>query len=190
METGRGQEIAEAHDRPPADGDRRQVLSRHETRGELVVWQECQDVVWTHGKVRYKKFASTSSLIIWRKFNKLHVIWYSFSFLASLRGHVQRVYQIAWSADSRLLCSSSADSTLKLWNAQTRKLFFDLPGHADEVRSVFLCIFTYSFHHFEIASFRFMLWIGAPTVYEWLAVVKIKSLNCKQDSSMKNITVL
>ena len=27
---------------------------------------------------------------------------------------MQRVYQVAWSADSRLLCSSSADSTLKL----------------------------------------------------------------------------
>ena len=54
-------------------------------------------------------------------------------FLASLRGHVQRVHQVAWSADSRLLCSASADSTLKVWNLKTRKLLFDLPGHADEV---------------------------------------------------------
>lgn len=54
-------------------------------------------------------------------------------YLASLRGHVNRVYQIAWSADSRLLCSGSSDSTLKVWNVEGRKLLEDLPGHADEV---------------------------------------------------------
>lgn len=30
-----------------------------------------------------------------------------------MRGHVQAVYMICWSADSRLLVSGSADSTLK-----------------------------------------------------------------------------
>ena len=40
---------------------------------------------------------------------------------------------MAWSADSRLLCSGSADSTLKVWDVKTKKLLFDLPGHADEV---------------------------------------------------------
>lgn len=34
-------------------------------------------------------------------------------FITTLRGHVQAVYMVAWSADSRLLLSSSADSTLK-----------------------------------------------------------------------------
>ena len=34
-------------------------------------------------------------------------------FLGVLRGHVTGVYQIAWSADSRLLVSGSKDSTLK-----------------------------------------------------------------------------
>lgn len=43
------------------------------------------------------------------------------------------MYQIAWSADSRLLVSGSSDSTLKVWDAKTRKLAIDLPGHADEV---------------------------------------------------------
>ena len=38
---------------------------------------------------------------------------HSFRFITSLRGHVQAVYQIAWSPDSRLLVSGSADSTLK-----------------------------------------------------------------------------
>lgn len=55
-------------------------------------------------------------------------------FLTSLRGHVAAVYQIAWSADSRLLVSGSSDSTLKVWDTKTQKLAVDLPGHADEVR--------------------------------------------------------
>ena len=45
------------------------------------------------------------------------------------------MYQIAWSADSRLLCSGSSDSTLKVWDMKTKKLLYDLPGHADEVRA-------------------------------------------------------
>lgn len=52
----------------------------------------------------------------------------------SLRGHVGSVYQVAWSADSRLLVSGSSDSTLKVWDIKTGKLNMDLPGHADEVR--------------------------------------------------------
>lgn len=46
------------------------------------------------------------------------------------------MYQIAWSADSRLLVSGSSDSTLKVWDAKTKKLAVDLPGHADEVRGL------------------------------------------------------
>ena len=34
-------------------------------------------------------------------------------FITALRGHVQAVYTLAWSADSRLLVSGSKDSTLK-----------------------------------------------------------------------------
>lgn len=34
-------------------------------------------------------------------------------FVASLFGHLRRVYQVAWSADSRMLVSGSSDSTLK-----------------------------------------------------------------------------
>lgn len=35
-------------------------------------------------------------------------------YITSFRGHVRAVYQISWSADSRLLVSGSADSTLKV----------------------------------------------------------------------------
>ena len=51
-----------------------------------------------------------------------------FRFLSTLRGHVQAVYMVAWSADSRLLVSGSKDSTLKVWCLRQKKLLFDLPG--------------------------------------------------------------
>ncbi|KAK7364520.1 hypothetical protein VNO80_13249 [Phaseolus coccineus] len=57
-------------------------------------------------------------------------------FGAAFRGHVGPVYQMSWSADSRLLLSGSRDSTLKVWDIRTRKLKQDLPGHSDEVFSV------------------------------------------------------
>jgi len=57
-------------------------------------------------------------------------------FIATLRGHVAAVYQCSWSSDSRLLVSSSKDTTLKVWDIKTRKLKHDLPGHDDEVYTV------------------------------------------------------
>lgn len=64
-------------------------------------------------------------------------------YLTSLRGHVAAVYQVAWSADSRLLVSGSSDSTLKVWDVKTGKLSVDLPGHADEVRGSFYFFFVH-----------------------------------------------
>ncbi|KAL8273341.1 hypothetical protein Esti_002745 [Eimeria stiedai] len=57
-------------------------------------------------------------------------------YVATLRGHVGPVYQLAFSADSKLLLSGSGDSTLKVWDLRSKKLKHDLPGHADEVYAV------------------------------------------------------
>uniref|UniRef100_T1J2I4 Uncharacterized protein n=1 Tax=Strigamia maritima TaxID=126957 RepID=T1J2I4_STRMM len=50
--------------------------------------------------------------------------------------NVQAVHQISWSADSRLLVSGNADSTLKVWDITVKNLSLDLPGPADEVYAV------------------------------------------------------
>lgn len=57
-------------------------------------------------------------------------------FITTFRGHVGAVYQCCFSADSRLLVSSSKDTTLKVWDLRTGKLAMDLPGHKDEVYAV------------------------------------------------------
>lgn len=57
-------------------------------------------------------------------------------FITTFRGHVGAVYQCCFSADSRLLVSSSKDTTLKVWDVRTGKLATDLPGHQDEVFAV------------------------------------------------------
>ena len=46
------------------------------------------------------------------------------------------MYQCSWSSDSRLLVSSSKDTTLKVWDVKAQKIKSDLPGHDDEVYAV------------------------------------------------------
>jgi len=51
-----------------------------------------------------------------------------------LTGHVEAVYQVAWSSDGRYLVSASKDSTAKLWEVPSGKRAKEtLPGHEDEV---------------------------------------------------------
>ena len=39
--------------------------------------------------------------------------------LAELRGHTERVWDVAWSADGQLLATASNDFTARLWNAES-----------------------------------------------------------------------
>lgn len=84
------------------------------------------------------KFSPDARLIASASFDHSVRLWHGTTgaFVATLRGHVQRVFQVAWSADSRLLCSAGEDSTLKVWDIAKRKLAFDLPGHSDAVYAV------------------------------------------------------
>lgn len=50
--------------------------------------------------------------------------------------HASEVYQITFSADSRLLMSCGKDSTCKIYNIKQGKLVKELPGHLDEVYCV------------------------------------------------------
>lgn len=60
-------------------------------------------------------YLSFHRIIASASFDKSVKLWNATTgkFITTLRGHVQAVYMVAWSADSRLLLSSSADSTLK-----------------------------------------------------------------------------
>jgi hypothetical protein len=72
-----------------------------------------------------------------------------------------------------LLCSGSADSTLKVFDLKTKKFAVDLPGHADEViaPSPYLyCVYFFKMFHIS----RFTLWIGALTVSGWQVEAKTK----------------
>jgi hypothetical protein len=56
--------------------------------------------------------------------------------LATLKGHANSVYSVAFSPDGRTLASGSLDKTVKLWDARTRQELATLKGHDAVVTSV------------------------------------------------------
>src|SRR4051794_19719113 len=55
---------------------------------------------------------------------------------ATLRGHTDSVYSVAYSPDGKTLASASRDGTVKLWDAVTGEEKATLKGHTDWVFSV------------------------------------------------------
>ena len=56
--------------------------------------------------------------------------------LARLRGHTAPVADMAFSADSTVLASGSADKTVRLWDARTGEHLATLAGHTDSVNTI------------------------------------------------------
>ena len=55
---------------------------------------------------------------------------------ATLEGHTDRVWSVAFSPDGKTLASGSWDQTVRIWNVDTEELLHILRGHTSDVMSV------------------------------------------------------
>ena len=60
----------------------------------------------------------------------------TFTEIALLTGHTERVNAVAFSPDSKMLISGSHDKTVRLWNVETGELLHTLEDHTDYVLAV------------------------------------------------------
>ena len=56
--------------------------------------------------------------------------------LTTLEGHSDSVLSVAISGDGQMIVSGSRDTTLKLWDVETRELMKTIEGHSKGVISV------------------------------------------------------
>jgi len=64
------------------------------------------------------------------------VSWQNPTLVATLTGHSNDVWSVAFSPDGRTLASGSGDETIKLWDVQRQREIATLTGHSREVYSV------------------------------------------------------
>ncbi|MBD2485304.1 serine/threonine-protein kinase [Planktothrix sp. FACHB-1365] len=64
------------------------------------------------------------------------VSWQNPTLVATLTGHSDTVYSVAFSPDGRTLASGSNDTTIKLWDVQSQRQIATLTGHSSYVKSV------------------------------------------------------
>ena len=57
-------------------------------------------------------------------------------FKATLEGHTDLVWGVAFSPNRKMLARASWDKTARLWNVNTGRLLHTLTGHTNEVLSV------------------------------------------------------
>ncbi len=56
--------------------------------------------------------------------------------VATLEGHTDNVWSVAFSPDGRMFASASWDQTVRLWDVETEQFLHTLTGHTDTVNSV------------------------------------------------------
>ena len=55
---------------------------------------------------------------------------------ATLEGHTDLVWSVAFSPNGKMLASASWDQTVRLWNVNTGRLLHTLTGHTNDIMSV------------------------------------------------------